>query len=190
MNVLELHEIDDFSRNLDRLDICEHDIDVITFDDGLYSQYKNIEVFRKFDMPLYFFISTDIVCPENVQQNEEVITAEEAHIRYRTNGDLSNYMKWSQIIEISKMKNCYVGGHGHTHRDFRELTIHTQHYGTTYEVSSMIRVFNEHNIGIDSFAFPYNYEALGYRHFLKQFNVKKFFGSERINIETIRAHNR
>ena len=52
---------------------------ILTFDDGLYTQYVFLEELKNIKTKKYFFISSDIVCPENIEQNDEYITCNEAH---------------------------------------------------------------------------------------------------------------
>ena len=87
---------------------------ILTFDDGLYSQYRFLEELKKIKTEKYFFISSNIICPENQKQNDESICCEKAHIK-AFNKNYINYMKWSQIKEIDKVDNCFIGCHGHSH---------------------------------------------------------------------------
>ena len=69
MKILECHEI---PKDINLNDYNLEDYDVFTFDDGLYSQYLNVEKFLKYNKPMYFFISTGIVCSNNSEQIEFV----------------------------------------------------------------------------------------------------------------------
>ena len=180
MKVLTIHEVQD---NMLNLDLSEFDI--LTFDDGLYSQYKNYEHFLKFNKPMYFFISTGIVCPEETFQNQEVVTSEIAHEHYFDYGDFTNYMKWSQIKEISERPNCFIGGHGHSHVTLKYAPIDVQASMTSNETLIMIEEFKRHGIEINSFCFPYNFAAIGWRHYLKKVGIDKFFGQERTDIREL-----
>lgn len=180
VKTLMIHEVDDWMLELDL-----SDYDVLTFDDGLFSQYNNYKHFLKFSKPMYFFISTDIVCPEDVEQNREVVPCSEAHRRYREQGCLEDYMKWSQIQELNTITNCFIGGHGHTHQRLKGKPMVTTYIITKNECRDMCNKFSEHNITIDSFCFPYNEDIIGYRPYLKREGVDKFFGNERISIEIV-----
>lgn len=180
MKVLMIHEVHDWMLDLDL-----SDFDEITFDDGLYSQYKHYKHFLKFGKPLKFFISTKIVCPEEVQQNEVVRCCRDSHKLYRENGDLSNYMKWSQLVHINDTKMCHIGGHSHTHPDLRNEKIFAHYPITKGECEQMIAAFNQKGIKIDSFCYPYNHEALGYKHYLKNYGITYFYGKERTPIEDL-----
>lgn len=178
---LMIHEVQDWMLDLDL-----SNFKTITFDDGLYSQYKHYNHFLKFNVPLYFFISTDIVCPENEIQNNEIISCEKAHIEYFTNNNKKNYMKWSQIYEIYNTPNCFIGGHSHTHKRTKILPIKEQIFTTKIETEQMMENFNKNGIIIQSFCYPYNEESIGYKNVLKEFNVTDFFGKNRIPIESLK----
>ena len=42
----------------------------LTFDDGLYTQYKFFNEIKKIDTEKYFFISSNIVCSEDASQED------------------------------------------------------------------------------------------------------------------------
>jgi hypothetical protein len=178
--VLMLHSITDEHLKLDL-----SDYDVFTFDDGLVSQYKHYKHFLSYGKPMHFFISTNIVCPEGVEQNKEVISSGDAHSNYFRDGDLSNFMKWSQIKEIYNKPNCYIGGHGHNHLRLKHENFIKAYKVVKVECKTMMDEFNRQGIEIDSFCFPYNEDIFGYRPSLKEHGVIKFFGEERIDVDPL-----
>jgi hypothetical protein len=181
MKTVMIHHVHDWMLDLDL-----SKFDLLTFDDGLYSQYKNIKHFAKFNKPMLFFISTGQICQEETFQNEEVISCDRAHELFFDYGDRTNYMKWSQIQEIKEMPNCSIGGHSHSHPYLRNASPEMQAASANYDIIEMMSEFNKHNIVIDSFCFPYNFEAIGWRHYLKKLNVEKFYGAERTPIEDLK----
>ncbi|RZF22814.1 polysaccharide deacetylase family protein [Halobacteriovorax vibrionivorans] len=179
--VLMIHEVFDWMLDLDLSDY------IITFDDGLYSQYKKLEHFKKFNTPKIYFISTGILASEDIEQNESVIECAKAHELYFKNEDTSNYMKWSQVKEIASTKNCFIGGHSHAHRDLRSNTsIKDLHLHLKDDTDLMLKKFKENGIEIQDFCFPYNYEAPLYKEILKQNGIINFFGKERVAIEDLK----
>jgi hypothetical protein len=178
VKTLMIHDVRDWMLKLDL-----SDFDVITFDDGLYSQYKHYKHFLQFGKPLYFFVSTDIVCPEREQQVKETVDSKTAHDLYFKEGNRKFYMKWSQIKEIYNTEGCHIGGHGHTHKRLRGEPLVWAYQTVKDECENMLNTFKEHNISIDSFGFPYNEDIFGYRPTLKVEGVKDFFGNERIRVE-------
>jgi hypothetical protein len=61
--ILMIHEIRDWM-----FDLPLHNY-VLTFDDGLYSQYYFLDKFKTIDTEKIFFISTGILCDENEIQS-------------------------------------------------------------------------------------------------------------------------
>tara|TARA_R110000744_G_scaffold88570_1_gene172646 strand:- start:772 stop:1302 length:531 start_codon:yes stop_codon:yes gene_type:complete len=150
----------------------------LTFDDGLYTQYVFLEELKNIKTKKYFFISSGIVCPENIEQNGEYIICNEAH-KKAFNGDYTNYMKWSQIKEIDESDDCYIGCHSHFHNiktaDCVECMIPDNRY--------MLHDFKQ-KLGYipDIFCFPYNYETPLYREILNKKGFKNFYGKDRVDI--------
>ena len=180
LKIIMIHEVHPWMLDLDL-----SEFDIITFDDGLYSQYRAYKHFLKFDKPLYFFISTDIVCPKKTKQNKDIVSCSESHKRFFENGDLSNYMKWSQIKEIYNTKNCYIGGHSNSHQRIKSLPLKEQSEIALNDVFIMISKFRENEIEISTFCYPYNEEILGYNASLKKFGIFSFFGKNRTPIEEL-----
>lgn len=175
-----IHEVHDWMLELDL-----SDFDIITFDDGLYSQYRNYKHFLKFNKPMYFFISTGIVNYFE-EQLPEVVSSSTAHEDWRKNISKKYFMTWLQIKEIQSNELCNIGGHGCYHHDLRNTTVEKQIRTSRSECINMLDDFKDHGIKIDSFCFPYNFDAYGWRTYLEKVGVTKFFGSERTPIETLR----
>lgn len=165
------------------LDLDLSNFDVITFDDGLATQYKHYKHFLKFAKPLYFFISTDIIC--DGEQDQNVIACAEAH-EFSRRYDNRHYMTWEQIKEINKTQNCFIGGHSHTHPRLKQLGIRQQYTRAKKEVFEMRKEFLKQDIEIKSFCYPYNEEVIGYASELKRIGITEIFGKERIAIEELK----
>ncbi len=177
--ILMIHEIQEWMLNVD---LSEYD--VFTFDDGLFSQYRHYKHFLSYDKPMYYFISTDIICPGNIEQNENIISCREAHGMYKKNNKTS-YMKWDQIKTL-KYNGCFIGGHGHTHLKIEKgMNIGEIYRKIKNECIRMMDEFVINGIKIKSFCFPYNEDIFGYRSTLRGYGIEKFFGKERIAIENI-----
>tara|TARA_R110000787_G_scaffold15338_5_gene47363 strand:+ start:13459 stop:13989 length:531 start_codon:yes stop_codon:yes gene_type:complete len=154
---------------------------ILTFDDGLYTQYKFLDNIKKIKTKKYFFISSGIVCPEYIDQNNEYISCVEAHNK-AFKGNFSNYMKWSQINEINQIENCFIGCHSHYHKlktaDCVECIIDDNKQMSFEFIKNLDFI-------PDNFCFPYNYETPLYREILNLKGFKNFYGSERIDISEI-----
>lgn len=181
MKVLMIHEVHDWMLDLDL-----SEFDILTFDDGLYSQFKNIEHFKKFNKPMKFFISTGQICAEETFQNNNTVSCDKAHELFFDYGDRTNYMKWSQIHELNVNDQITIGGHSHSHPYLRNTKPEMQAAVANYDIIEMMREFEKENISIDSFCFPYNFEAIGWKHYLKKLGIENFYGAERTPIETLR----
>lgn len=164
--VMMIHEVDEwmFDLPLDQY--------ILTFDDGLYTQYIYLDEIKKIDTEKIFFISTGIVAPEGAEQSDEFIQCHEAHKKLFECNDLSHYMKWSQIHEINEDDRCEIGAHSHMH------IIH-EGFNSVNDTRIMNRHFDEQGLRPTSFCFPYNADNPIYKAILKQHGYINFYGSGR-----------
>jgi hypothetical protein len=156
---------------------------ILTFDDGLLSQYAFYKEIRYIPTPKVFFISTGIVCEG--QQSLEFPACDLAHVKAFT-GNKEDYMTLEQIKELALDPWVTIGGHSHSHtRLSGTLVDKVKHI----EVDTRIMVnWFDNNLGFTptSFCFPYNEDPSGiYKGLLKKFGFTDFYGSERIPIETL-----
>lgn len=173
-----IHEITPEILSLDKSVYDEFDI--LTFDDCLYTQYLNHKHFAKFNKKMIFFLSTNIICPENINQSEQIIYCGNAH-KKAFNGNFENYMKLSQIQELSKLSKFYeIGGHGHNHILFKNSVYSFDKIKEDTDI--MVSKFKEYNLDLNSFCFPYNQDNTFYKIYVKKLNLQ-IFGDERIPIE-------
>lgn len=155
---------------------------ILTFDDGLYSQYKYISELSKIDTHKIFFISTGIIC--DTIQSEHEIKCEQAHVKFFETGDRSHYMTWEQIKHIQKINNCEIGGHSHNHNSRWRHNKHTIKE-IIEDTRQMISAFNNHDMQPISFCFPYNNESGVYEQILRTRGFTNFYGKNRIDINDI-----
>lgn len=157
---------------------------ILTFDDGLYSQYYYFDKFKAIDTPKIFFISTDIVCEG--EQSNTFPACYVAHDRYR-NGIKSDYMTIEQIIEIMQDPNSSIGGHSHTHTPLENFRLQQAYQHMKHDTELMLEWFDTKlNHKPKQFCFPYNRDFGGlYRTILKEYGFTEFYGSERIAIESL-----
>ena len=156
--------------------------DIITFDDGLYSQYLNHKHFAKFNKKMIFFVSTSIVRPENIKPSNEILYCGLAHEKaFKDN--FENYMSWSEILELSKSSKLYeIGGHSDRHIKFKNSLKSYPEFKKDTEI--MISKFEQHNLRINSFCLPYNQDNKLYSAYLKKLGFT-VYGMERTAIERI-----
>ena len=180
--VLMIHE---FQEEFLKLPLEQY---ILTFDDGLYSQYWFWDQHLKhLQTEKIFFISSGIICPENTDQGNCFCSSFDAHLRAKSN-IFSDYMKISQIKELMKNSWVTIGGHGNSHLNLNDLTTllgKVNHIKK--DTTEMLDWFKEElNFKPTHFAYPYNDDLDGmYSGLLKQCGFIHFFGRERIPIETL-----
>jgi peptidoglycan/xylan/chitin deacetylase (PgdA/CDA1 family) len=174
--VLMIHEVDE------RLFDLPLENYVLTFDDGLYTQYQYIEELNKIKTEKIFFISSNIICVG--EQSTEYIDCVSAHEK-AFNGNTENYMTLEQIKHLMKCPNVTIGGHGHNHVKLASLNKMTHKiYNIVEDSKAMVKWF-ECNLGFKptKFCFPYNDDFNGvYPELLRGLGFVDFYGSERIPV--------
>ena len=151
---------------------------ILTFDDGLYSQYYFFKDIKKINTDKIFFISTEIVADEDVQQSMDFPTCSEAHDEFFNTGEADHYMKWSQIEIIHNTSNCIIGGHSHSHQ-----RISSEPKLLISDTKRMKQSFKDNlKCEPDMFCFPYNADTGIYRSILSTYGFSKFYGDERLDI--------
>lgn len=178
--VLMIHEIRDWMFDLPLEDY------ILTFDDGLYSQYYYLEEFKKINTQKIFFISTNIICPPDQKQSSLFPHCDVAHEDFFSNGNSSNYMTWEQIKKIANTPLCTIGGHSHNHNVYHNLKISELYKELMNDTTTMLESFKNHGIEIKDFCFPYNNQYVLYAEILKKFNIQNLYGKERMAIEGLR----
>lgn len=157
---------------------------ILTFDDGLYSQYKFWPELRALNTVKIFFISTNIVCTGT--QSDEYISCRDAHSKAFA-GNTENYMTLEQIREMSQDANVIIGGHSHTHTRISEYRLLQKLQHIKDDTEQMLTWFDQ-NLGQrpTSFCFPYNDNYGGlYNAILKQYGFQNFYSGERLSIERL-----
>lgn len=174
--VLMIHEVREwmFDLPLDQY--------VLTFDDGLYSQYCYFDRFAEFNTEMIFFISSGIVCPEQSPQSTSFPCCTDAHTK-AFGGVYEDYMKPSQLLELSEHHLVEIGGHSHAHNRLTKLT---QFIDDTHK---MLAWFDTTlGIKLRSFCYPYNDAGASstYATVLKTCGITRLYGAERTPIEELR----
>jgi len=160
---------------------------VLTFDDGLYSQYYYYPQFKDIPTEKIFFISSGIIC--NGHQSIEFPTCERAHEKAFSDNK-EDYMTLEQIKELMKDPFVTIGAHGHSHKnleDFGKVTHRAMH--VIDDTKLMIQWFKENlNFVPTVFCFPHNNDIDGmYQPVLRAAGFTDFYGKERIAIESLQT---
>lgn len=179
MKVLMVHEVEPWMFDLDL-----SSFDLITFDDGLYSQFFYRSEFLKLNIPLKYFISTNII--STGKQSLEFPSCSESHKRFFESGDTSNYMTWEQITELHNTRNCTIGGHSHSHLKYEDIKLRELHNLLIEDNNSMFAEFHQRQIVIRDYCHPYNIVVPLRTGMLEAAGVVNFYGSERIAIEDLK----
>ena len=177
--VLMIHEVDE---RLFELPLVNY---VLTFDDGLYSQYQHFDRICEVDTQKIFFISSNIICTG--EQSTEYISSKQAHQKYFETGNAENFMTLDQIKEIMKHPQVIIGGHSHNHTDIRNMKLVERLTVIRKDTDLMVAWFEE-NLGFRprQFCFPYNNNSDGlYNAALKEYGIITCHGRERIPVETL-----
>jgi hypothetical protein len=160
---------------------------ILTFDDGLASQYAFKDELRLIKTPKIFFISTNIVLKDVTTQNSSFICCSTAH-KKAFNGNYENYMSWDQIRSLRDLNNFFIGGHSHSHTRLNKFeTLAKKVKYIKQDTREMNRVF-EQELGLipDKFCFPYNEDLDGiYGGLIRPVGILETFGSERTAIEDL-----
>jgi hypothetical protein len=176
---------------------------LLTFDDGLYSQYYYWPKIKKLKTQKIFFISSGFfstgVIPRrqciNTFFNKEEwspITDFKSCIEARkdyveTNGIISsNYMSIAEINHMIR-QGAEIGGHGHKHiKDYPER-LADRIKVMKNDIETMLDIFYAElkDFKPKYFCFPFNIEPRFMRGILKSYGFTSFFGGDRIPIENL-----
>ena len=181
MRILEIHQLGFWIKNFSFLED-----DILTFDDGLFSQFFFFNYLPKTNIKI-FFISTNIINFEN-KFNLEFPTCDVAHERFFKLNDITNYMSIEQINYLKNQPNTYIGSHMHYHYKYENIVDDMElSYRKSLEDFSKNKFFMEKYFNIKSvkyFCYPYNYD----KNLFLNINLRKIypnalvFGSNRIDI--------
>ncbi len=177
--VLMIHEVREWMFELPLQDY------ILTFDDGLYSQYYYNSQFKQLTTQRIYYISSGIV--SSGQQSTEFPTCVQAHEKARNN-NFEDYMTVEQIKELMGDPNVIIGAHSHSHtrlNNFKTLAEKVAYINSDTE--QMIAWFKD-NLGFSPthFCFPYNEDMDGlYQGLVKKFGITNCLGPGRTPIETL-----
>lgn len=151
-DILAIHEM---SQEMFELPLEDY---ILTFDDGLYTQYKYLEQLKALQTPKIFFISTNLVRGSETAPSNEFLYCGKAHEK-AFDGNLENYMSWDEIQEIYNTDGCEIGGHGHDHVRLEDIKSTRDRYNIiASDTKLMVKTFKQQQIKVNSFCCPYNYD--------------------------------
>jgi hypothetical protein len=177
--VLMIHEVND---NIFKLPLENY---ILTFDDGLYSQYYHFDKIKNINTEKIFFISSETIC--HGQQSKQFPSCEIAH-KKAFDGNYEDYMSIQQIKELMKDPQVTIGGHSHSHTNLNSIydLINKIEY-IKEDTKLMIEWFKNHlQFTPTIFCYPYNNDLNQiYKGILKTLGFTKFYGNERIPVESL-----
>jgi len=113
-NTYLFHEINDEIINKIKMVSRKDPEAILTFDDGLYSNFKYLKELKELPNKKIFFFSADIVRTSNIKPNEEFITCSSAHKKTGIQA-YDSYMSIKELKIIKETDNCFLGYHGVHH---------------------------------------------------------------------------
>ena len=159
---------------------------ILTFDDGLYSQYFFWPEIQKINTQKIFFISSG--CVSEGQQSKKFLTCEDAHKKAFA-GNFEDYMSVEQIKELDSDPQTSIGCHGHYHYSLSEMSgLKDKISYIQNDILLMKEWFNK-NLGYTptKFCYPHNDDLKGiYKNLLMKSGFNEFYGKERIDITLLK----
>ena len=155
---------------------------ILTFDDGLFSQFYYWPEIQKLNTEKYFFISSGII--SSGQQNLNFPSSSEAHEKARQ-GNFEDFMTVEQIKTLMSDPQVTIGGHGHAHINLSNVLSLKEKIDIIKDDTEKMFAWFENNLNFKptTFCFPYNNsERDVYTAILKSYGVTNFFGQERVAI--------
>ena len=161
---------------------------ILTFDDGLYSQYYYWPLIKKIKTKKTFFITTNFIGngPKREQfsgDHREFPSCYDALQSWKDEGNRENYMRLSELKEMIN-DGAAIGGHSHNHIKFYEGSLVKKIDDICDDIEAMIDWFKTHlNFVPDEYAYPHYEDFIFLKILLKDYGFNKLYGRERIEIE-------
>jgi peptidoglycan/xylan/chitin deacetylase (PgdA/CDA1 family) len=177
--LLMIHEVREWMFDLPLNDY------ILTFDDGLYSQYYYNDRFKQLTTQRIYYVSSGIV--SSGLQSQDFPTCVDAHIKARA-GNTEDYMTVDQIKELMQDPNVIIGAHSHSHTRLDNFTSLAEKVRYINEDTEQMIQWFEANLGFKPthFCFPYNEDPHGlYKGLVKKFGITDCVGLGRTPIETL-----
>ena len=179
-----IHEV---TEDILKLDLSKY---ILTFDDGLYSQFFYWNLLKDIPTTKIFFIPSgairldETIRPQFSGDHIESPTCVEAMAKWFDDGDLEDYMT---LGELKKMKEdgAILGAHGHMHRENYDMSCFMNRLEELrVDSKDMARWFQD-NLGEmpKHYCFPFNKEYKTHRTIVYiEAKITEFFGKERKDV--------
>jgi hypothetical protein len=182
--ILMIHDVNE--------DILKLPLDqyILTFDDGLYSQFYYWPLIREIDTEKIFFITCSYVSDYSMERPVfngkyyRFMDCINARQDFEKSGDRSQYMSLCEIYKIYS-EGGIIGGHSYFHKKY-EKGIILDLLEFKYDTERMIKWFDELlKIKPTHYCFPFNKEKLLMREILRRYGFTNFYGNERVPVEAL-----
>jgi hypothetical protein len=163
---------------------------ILTFDDGLYSQYYYLPLIKEMKNQKIFFICSGLVGNDKKREQFNGVYKEfpdcyHSLATYRKSGDKSNYMNLDEVknlVDSIGLEN--VGCHSHNHIKEYNQPLFEKIKIIKDDIELMLEWFEKNlNIKPIKYAFPHYVDDYFLKLILKDYGFKEFYGRERIAIE-------
>lgn len=181
-----IHEV---TESILKLDLSKY---ILTFDDGLFSQYYYWNILKEIPTTKIFFIPTgairlDETCrPQFEGVHPDFPCCRRAMAKWFDAGNKEDYMTLGELRKM-KSEGAIIGAHGHAHiREYDDCFV-TRLEEFKEDNSAMSAWFKE-NLGEvpESYCFPYNKEYPIMRAVIKvEAGISNFYGGERKAVEDL-----
>ena len=158
---------------------------ILTFDDGLYSQYYHFDKIKKINTEKIFFISSGILAEK--EQSTEFPSCSLAHEKAFA-GNKEDFMTLDQVKELMQDPQVTIGAHSHSHRDLNQFDKLFDKLKHIEDDTQLMLEWFETNLGSipTKFCYPYNNDLKGmYAILLRKYGFTEFYGAERISDQNL-----
>lgn len=159
--VLAIHEITPEILNIPKETLAKY---VLTFDDGLYSQYLYWDFFKDIPTEKIFFITPKALHEGNESDQIEDISSAEAHQLFFEFNSTKAFMSLDQLGKL-RIAGVTIGGHSFEHTDqdtIAQLSLEHKFKLLKYDTEKMTQWFKRYlDLDIKHFCYPYNNDYSG-----------------------------
>jgi hypothetical protein len=167
---------------------------ILTFDDGLFSQYFYWEYIHRIAPNSILFIPTraimlsNFIRPRYYGEFIKFRDCFQAMRRWKQCNLHDDYMTLGEIKFLIENYNVRIGGHGHRHLEpmlYKDSLVDSIKI-MKEDIDQMFNWFKIHlSITPTEFCFPFNKEDSYLKRILEDKGITQFYGKERTEIETL-----
>jgi len=182
--VLMIHDVNE---DILKLPLSQY---ILTFDDGLYSQFYYWPIIREINTEKIFFITCSYLSDYTIErptfsgEYHRFMNCIDARIDFEKNNEKSQYMSSCELYTIYS-EGGIIGGHSYYHKKYEKGMI-LDLLEFKHDTEKMVEWFDKKlKIRTAYYCFPFNKEKMLMRNILKKYGFSYFYGNERIPVETL-----